>query len=133
MQGLIYVLRSATQDDHPFIYGAWIKGTWEAPPNRWCPWQLFKVGYAERIGQRLQDKCLVLCHPDDPDALMGFVCYRKSNEALIVHWLYVIGMFRRQGLAKQVLTELGGSPVLTENSVHLTWARKKGCLYDPFA
>jgi hypothetical protein len=140
-----YVLRSATPGDEPLIYSAWIKGAYEAWPARLVRREVFFEQQKEHIRRCLdRSYTVVMCHPDDPRELFGFVCHsgavspRYDREGIAVHWFYVRNMFRRCGIARSVarrlnITHAGWLLVATQESKHSEWIRKKtGAVYDPF-
>lgn len=63
-----------------------------------------------RIMARPTTRVLVACNPEDPDQIVGFVCFetpRTNTPRLtprpIYHYCYIKELFRRRGIARQLV------------------------------
>ena len=130
-----FLLRAMTAADHGFVFSAWEKGAWELSPYRWVSWQRFRRGFGPEAQRKAKD-VWVACHPDSPDTLMGFVA--KGGPS-VVHWVYVVGILRRNGLAASMVRELGldlrGLVTTMLPTPESFWMKLKsrGMVFDPWA
>lgn len=127
------VVRAAEPGDDGFIYSAWTKGAREVEPTRWVPREAFAGHVRKRLAK---GTTLVACHPDDPAMAVGFLCFELLRDDIaIVHWVYVVSIFRRMGVARGLLAGVPYSTlVATSNSKHFArWIREKsGAVFDPY-
>lgn len=118
--------------DLGFVYDAWTRGAHEVEPAKYVPWDLFRLRQGQHINRcRSLGQTLVLCHSLDPAQLEGFICYGQQAGAFLLHWLYVKSMFRRQGVASRLMTQV--CPDWRERPVMVTqWSRGLKLLRERF-
>lgn len=126
--------RPAVADDRNFMLSAWLKA--HRDRGDW-PKLLPAAEYYRRhkdVVARLIDEstCTIACNPERPEQIIGFIVH----DGLILHWVSVKSMFRRQGVATNLWREAGG-PVLcshwTMGARSLSRGMQIGRLvYDPF-
>jgi len=133
-------VRPASEADKPFIFSSWLRHY----KNR--------SYFAKRIRNSIYYKwhhliveralsspnCVaMIAHPEnEPDVILGFVVGEKSDEASVLHFIYVKPAFKRMGIAKHLLKKSG-----LENSdffTHWTFdvdgllAKLPNMNYDPY-
>jgi hypothetical protein len=67
-------------------------------------YDLYKPQVQDLVGK---SQILIACYKNDHDLIYGYVVYEKLDDILILHWVNVKLPFRRMGLAKLMLKELG--------------------------
>lgn len=81
---------------------------------------------------------LVLCLPDAPEVLFGWVCFEACEGGLVFHYMYTKNSFRKAGLAKKLF-----SYVVSEEKPDICWAthrvnpighefKKHSIVYNPY-
>lgn len=63
---------------------------------------------------------IVACRIDDPDQVLGWLCHEDVPGGSAVHYLFVKGPYRRQGLASELLRRLGTPPDARRFYTHRT-------------
>lgn len=110
-----YHLRHIRREDEKLIYSSWLKGSYEFSPNNFIPRELFLEHQSRLIQHCLNTfSTLILCHPDDPDEIFGYICYSLVGKLLIVHWLYLKNMWRKINTGESMV------PYLLDE-LHPTW------------
>ena len=133
-----YSLRAAQENDAGFIFSSWLAAYHECQPINFCPNDIYLPNQRQIITFLLTHaQTIIICHPDDPNELLGFICYQFVSQQLVVHWMY-IKFFRLQGLATQVLTQIypetKAKPIIvTHNSKLFNKLRPIfKLIYDPY-
>jgi len=101
------LIRTAQRADASFIIHSWLtsfrEGDWvEGVPNQVYFHAHHKV--VESILTRAT--VLVLCLPDAPEVMFGWICVEACENGLIIHYLYVKNEFRKNRLASKLLNEV---------------------------
>lgn len=122
------LIRDVREEDFPLIYSTWLLGLYHG-----CEWfgRIKKDSYfknyklaLERLLPRCTIKMAVLA--DDPDVILGYVCYRGTT----LDWIFVKKAWRKMGIAKMLL------PSDITNCTHLTKVgrslKPKEWTFDPF-
>lgn len=121
-------IRDVREEDLPLIYSTWLLGLYHG-----CEWfgrikkDSFFKNYKralEGLLPRCQIKVAALA--DDPDVILGYVCFRGES----LDWIFVKKAWRKMGIAKSLL------PAGITNCTHLTKVgrslKPKEWTFDPF-
>lgn len=99
-----YQERPLLPSDLPFIFKNWLNVHHKQYPNCLRPFQLYQQAQRPIIQQLLDNaKTDIVCHIDDPDTIIGFINYHYFNDYLILNWMHIKSLYRKQGIAKQLL------------------------------
>lgn len=119
------VTRPRETRDDDFVFGFWLDSFRESHMHGPLPPDLYFSATREavsRILARDSVRCLVIEEQDnDPMVLAAFLAYeptwrrwsrrrRQFEEFFVVHYLYVRGSVRGNGLARRLLAEAGARP-----------------------
>lgn len=104
------VIRQATDNDLGYILVSWSKTIHKTVPYNFIPNEIFSGpnGYQTKIIERALNKSITLvAHvEDEPDQIAGFIVVEPHDDAnLILHWCQVKAIFRRYGIAKELLAK----------------------------
>lgn len=83
-------IRPGTPEDHVLIHDSWRK-SYNGTTNAHAP----TPGDYGATQRQVIDICLetsdvaVITLPDMPDQIIGWICYRRTEAAAIIHWLHV--------------------------------------------
>lgn len=93
--------------DVPFITNSWLKSFRDGAWVRGIPNKLYYY-YHRRLIAELMDRSvvLVLCETRDEDQIVGWVCAERTDQALLVHYVYVKRDFRGHGFASKLMQVL---------------------------
>lgn len=100
-----FALRPYQESDADFVIGHWIAGAAKMlpVPMHGQQLELWRAMVERRLARSTS---AVIINPDDADQRMGFLCYDLHEQAwLVLHWIYVWGPCRRNGLAVAALNE----------------------------
>jgi hypothetical protein len=132
-------IRQGTIDDKNFIFNSWLKDYRESLFTVHVPDSIYYKHHADLIQQLLgKSYVAVLCNPEDPTLIFGYVVYQPYNEHVIVHYLYVKGIYRQFGLATKLLASITDVKKKTIYTSHLTepifkfMMRKYKIIYSPY-
>lgn len=102
-----YILRHHVKQDENLIYSSWIKGAYEVFPTNFIPRELYLEHQSKHIKYCLDHfTTYILCHPDDPDEIFGYVCFSTVGQSLIVHWLYIHNIWRKRFTGESMVPTL---------------------------
>ena len=92
------LLRPIRESDLPMVCSDWL---WSfADRNRDTPRDEYVAAQSAVIKLLLsRSKCVVACHPEDPDTCFGWLVWEDAPE-LLVHYAYVKRDFRRMGVGR---------------------------------
>lgn len=140
---IAYLIRHPTPDDQGFICDAWFKAARSASKaSESIPLELYQPRQLAHMERALANaRALVMCHPEDPTELIGFIVYHCLGPSLVIHWIYVRHMFRRQGLARELTRSVHPGArqlVFTQFARALPALLERGfaglpCLFDPYS
>lgn len=134
------IIRRATDSDHGFIIGTWLRSYREdqLQANAYAKDIPDEVFYGEEGHRGIVRELLsrhgahILSHAETTDDIYGFIC----ADIPVLHYLYVKGPFRRLGFGGKLLVHAG----LTRGTVcsHATRSfdilkRLLGAIYNPYA
>ena len=114
------IIRPGKVLDLPYITESWIRSNSRTDSAR----DAIKVYYEEarlyisKILDCYSDivKIKIACLPDDEDAILGWAVYEVDPDpeySGIIHYVYVRNEARRNGIAKELLSEVLGQPDIT--------------------
>lgn len=98
------VVRVATPRDVPFVTSSWLKSFRKTAP-RMDP-RVYTYWH-HRVLEALipQSLGLVACDETDPDRIYGFGFAARDASMLVVHYIYVRGGYRGQGIGSAIVRE----------------------------
>ena len=103
--------------DESFIYSTWLK-SYHVPR---CPQPIYNIGQRHLINAILADKntsVKVACDSDNPELIFGYIVSGSGNS---LHYLYVKGMYRGQGIGRSLLDSLQVGPILYTHRPPAEW------------
>ena len=100
-----WTLRPATDDDHPFIFRAWLKGYWPHFPGRVCMDEREFTQRWHGVIERLLARHGATV-AEVGGVLVGFAC--ADSELACLHWCYVKQAFRGLGIARDLIRTQAG-------------------------
>lgn len=103
-------IRPATQNDMGYILASWSREIHKVIPYNFQPNETFfgPEGYQTKVIERAMAKSITLvAHIEgEPDEIAGFIVAQPHDDFnLIVHWCQVKAIFRRFGIAKELLAQ----------------------------
>lgn len=113
MEQLPIVIRPSTNsgEDFAFIYNTWVQSFRNQIDNKWQDYQHYKAKQSLIIQSILKrtnsTKVLLASYADDPDTYLGWICYEQLTKFKVVHYMYVKKIYKRNGIAKMLLTRAG--------------------------
>lgn len=93
--------------DTAFLYAAWIgsyeKSPWAGVLPQHAAYTIHKATIAQLFARGMAVSMAV--NPDDHDQIIGFIAYEpgRLNESSLLHFVFVKDLFRRSGVAIQLL------------------------------
>ncbi len=129
------VIRPARHTDLNFVYASMLRGlyygnTFFAQIDK----KVFFPAYQAVLDRLLQknNTCVVVaCLASDPDCLLGFAVGEPTQRVL--HYVFVKERWRRQGIAKKLLTDPKGFSTVTHvTKIGSSLVRKYGMEFNPF-
>lgn len=121
---LEFVTRPYVVTDRAFVADAWLNslraGTEEAGTSDWQAFKASKNALIDRVLDDARTHVLIAAPKDDALTIYGYLVGRAPS---VLHMLFVKKPFRRQGVAKRLLTVAGvelGQAVCTQ------WTRDLG-------
>lgn len=121
-------IRNAVKEDLPLIYSTWMLGLYHG-----CDWfnkiekKAFFDNYKKVVEKRVTDSDIkVAVLTEDPDVILGYVCYRGN----VLDWIFVKKAWRKMGIAKML------TPKDIKICTHLTKVgrslKPKDWIFNPF-
>ena len=96
--------RPAKIEDIPFIAHAWASEMRRSPMARGVPAEVYWPSQHELIRRILGGAAVTMAvDPEAPDSLMGCIVFHE--QARVMHWLYVQGIYRRLGVATKLFAQ----------------------------
>lgn len=104
-----YIIRSKTEEDESFLYNSYLKSYHNNYPIKLVPSAIYYKEQAKEL-KRLFDTATInlAVFPEDANEIIGYVIYEYSSEALVLHYIYIKGMFRKKYIATKIIKELLG-------------------------
>lgn len=110
--------------DSDLIYSTWIKSHKGSGWGRSIPSPLYEIGQRGRIDRILEDPetiVLIACDTDTPELIYGWVVGSPD----VLHYLYVKGNYRRNGIGSGLIEELLGKPIQYTHKGNDIWIEQK--------
>ena len=134
-----YILRNMVEEDKGHIFTTWLKTFWKVSPMHNCPPD-FYLEHQRAIIEKLLETATtqIICAPEDPEYIYGYICYELVAGIMILHWLNIKPNWRRLGLMHSVLTALypnvGKQAIILTHNIHdMTRLKDKYMLsYNPY-
>jgi hypothetical protein len=96
-------IRDLREEDLPLIYSTWLLGLYHG-----CEWfgRIKKDSFFRNYKAFLEKRLLscqvkVASLTEDPDVILGYVCYREN----VLDWIFVKKAWRKMGIAKMLLPQ----------------------------
>lgn len=129
----VFTFRAYNEGDLPFIHSSWENSYFQNSPNiKFLTRAVFRVHHRpirERILASPGATIIVCTSKEDPDLILGWIAVepiptRDDKEAIIIHYLYVKEVFKKEGIASTLisLSTHNKSPIFMS---HLTERAKK--------
>jgi GNAT superfamily N-acetyltransferase len=127
-----------------FITNAWLNSLQDSSMFWDVPRPVFFKRCHDTLAEILgRSAVLVVAAESDPDHIIGFICYEVFDNALVIHYVYIKQLFRKQGIAKELYhfvreAEDRGyeKPVFvtfrTDKSSKITRKYKNRFIFDPW-
>lgn len=95
------------EEDEAFIYTTWIKIYHQVEPINFCDNQTYLPNQRAMIKKLITNaQVLVACTPEDPNSIIGYIVFDFVGDILVLHWLHIKAIFRRFGLARDMIKQL---------------------------
>ncbi len=100
-------IRSATENDVGFILKSWSEGIHKVEPYNFIPPKIFFPYQKDIIFNSIKKSISLIAHVDDsPDDIVGYIIAKiQDKDSLILNWMHVKGIFRRLGVASELLSQ----------------------------
>jgi hypothetical protein len=105
------LIREATAEDLPFIFGTWLNhfhgNSYFAKRIRNGVYFRYHHLLAERILSRPTTRVLLATLSDDPLVILGYLVVEQNAKEHVVHFAFVKKPWQRMGLARDLVSEAG--------------------------
>lgn len=101
-------IRKANSGDVRYITSSWLNSYWNSPANKGIRKSEF-FSYEHKLLETILPRAttLVLCNAANEDQILGWVCFEKrSNGVLILHYANIKAPYRGRGLARLLIEEI---------------------------
>lgn len=138
------VIRQAQETDIGYILDCWVQGARLPIYQSMIPPLYYKRYKPLLLSLIKRSNVLIACLPDDPNIIAGFVVYQLLDDIPIIHWCQVRKMFKQQGIAKYLLSQVSPhfgtklsivSHLIIPNTLPFSFhqvCQKYHLQYDPF-
>ncbi len=100
-------VRNAVKSDIPCITSNWLKSFRKGDMNRGVGNDLYYKWHHKVVDELLdRSHVIMLCDAGNPDHIIGWVCAEVSDQAVIVHYVYVKYTHRKNGFARALVNVL---------------------------
>lgn len=141
----ILIRKEVRPTDLHYIFDSWledyrsshftpIKGKKSASFVGLMPSELYYKEQRPRIDKILKkSKVLIVCNKEDTDQIFAYAVFRYVGDITILSWLYVRPVYRKLGIAKKLIHEIGDIDVVTHMTPARWWFLKKfNLIYNPY-
>ena len=100
------MFRPMVQSDRAFFATGWLRSYKGAPRVRGISSKTYWY-FHHRLLERLlaRSTVVIACQQGDPDILYGFSCFERLEGSCVLHYLYVKGSRRGEGIGSAILDE----------------------------
>ena len=141
----ITIRKQLKETDLNYIYDSWledfrsshftpVKDKKSASFVALMPRELYYKEQRPRFQKILsKSKVLLVCNKEDEDQIFGYAIYRFLGDITILSWIYVRPVYRKLGISKRMIKEIGEIDVVTHATPARWWFLKKNNLiYNPY-
>ncbi len=131
-------LRSANEEDIPFIFNSWLKSYRNSYFAKAVTNTVFYTEHHKLLEKIIENNQVVIaCKNDEPDQIYGWICAGKTDGIFTLHYVYVKHPFRGFGVGKQLLNVFDHDPAFAGIYTHHTktaerLAPKFNMIYHPY-
>ena len=127
--------RQPTSDDTSFIYATWLNNARRLFDHRFIRSRIYFKGYKSHIERIMRDaQVTVICNPESPTQIFGWVCFTPKTEFTLVHYAFVKETYRNLGLMKALIGSFPGQKVITHITPKVQEVTDKyELVYNPYA
>lgn len=95
--------------DRAFVLDSWLKGYKDSPLWSKCPLSVYQAQAVPLIHKILSRSHVLTSRPDPQDPFIhGYVVFERRQDVFVLHWAHVKGLWRRQGIFKELLAAAMG-------------------------
>lgn len=126
-------VRAMVANDRNFVIKSWMVNAGMSARGRDAG-KAFDTEHRDRILEALQRCSMrVACATDDDDAILGFACVDTTLPAPVVHYVYVRNEARRNGIARAMLSDVEGAPLVEfSHKPAMAWRGPAAWKYNPY-
>jgi GNAT superfamily N-acetyltransferase len=131
-------LRTANQEDIPFIFNSWLKSYRSSTFAKGISSTVYFSEHHKVIRRIIDSSTIIIaCNEEEPSQIYGWICAGKTDGIFTLHYTYVKKPFRNFGLGKQLLNAFEHDPtyaaIYTHQTTHATrLAGKYNFVYHPY-
>ncbi|TXH10163.1 MAG: N-acetyltransferase [Spirochaetes bacterium] len=93
-------VRQAHTGDERFIHSSWFQSYWKATASKSVPREIYKSEQDNLIDRLIRGSRIVVAFLEEvPDEILGY----SISTPEVCHWVYVKGVYRRRGIASQLM------------------------------
>ena len=108
MDNLPILFRPLAYEDKAFVFNSWLKSFRNGFFCKNVDNTIYFLNHHKIVDScTLKGKTIVCCNADDPKIIYGYVCYEEIEGQFVLHYVYVKNIYRKLGLAKQLLQRTG--------------------------
>jgi hypothetical protein len=142
------MIRYKVASDNNFIHSTWCTNLHSKPkphteelllPTTFIPWNIFCLNQNQIIDElETISNTLIYCIAEDPDVILGYLCYSHLKDNLIIHFGFVKDKFRNNHIMSELLKaadEDYKSKLITLTHVSKMYGslgKKFSLIYDPY-
>jgi GNAT superfamily N-acetyltransferase len=122
-------VRPANKSDMRFVHSSWFTDHWARAAPKHVPRALYAAEMDPRIDTLLtRGTTLVAFFPQVPDEVLGWVTFENN----VVHYLYVKGAYRRQGIGKGLVPAGAAYYTFATDAPGRAFAKHANLDFNPF-
>lgn len=131
-------IRSATEEDIPFICNAWLKSYRSGYLCREVANTIYFAEHHKLIDRLIKkSNVMIACNPEDPTQIFGFSCNEIVDNVYVLHFIYIKQTYRNLGIATHLLKNSGFNPKVGSchthsNKVSVRLQAKYNSVYHPY-
>lgn len=115
-----FFIRNSHEYDASLIYSSWLGGS----KPKYASWEVHRDYQSKIITLLLASgaKVRLAVNPEDTNQIFGWICYENVDGIPLIHWVYTKSIYRRRGLAKALLKDVGvdfKTPILATTSSYI--------------